>query len=141
MNIMVVANPKAGGFKKVSMNSIKSYLEENGADVTVYWTVKKGDAKDRAANIKEGEYDVVVAAGGDGTVNEMINGLAKKKINFGIIPAGTVNVFAIETGIPFDPFKACDVILQNKAKTINLGVAGERYFVMMISAGFDAYVA
>jgi YegS/Rv2252/BmrU family lipid kinase len=141
MKIMIIANPNAGGFRKVSMNSIKNYLEEKGADVTVYWTVKKGDAKDHAANIKEGEYDVVVAAGGDGTVNEVINGIAKKKINFGVIPAGTVNVFAIETGIPFDSFKACDVILQNNTKKINLGIADDRYFVLMASAGFDAYVA
>ena len=141
MKIMIIANPNAGGFRKVSMNSIKNYLEEKKGDVTVYWTLKKGDAKDRAAKIKKGEYDVVVAAGGDGTVNEVINGIAKKKINFGVIPAGTANVFATETGIPFDPFKACDVILQNKTKKINLGAVDDRYFALMASAGFDAYVA
>jgi YegS/Rv2252/BmrU family lipid kinase len=141
MKILVIANPNAGGFKKVSIDNIKSRLSKKGAFVTVFLTGKKGDAKDFALGIKEGEYDVVAAAGGDGTINEVINGIAGRDINFGVIPAGTVNVFAIETGIPFDPLKACDVILQNKAVKINLGKVDERYFTLMASAGFDAHVA
>jgi YegS/Rv2252/BmrU family lipid kinase len=141
MKILIIANPNAGGFKKISTERLKEYLTGKGAFVTLTLTTKKGNAKEIAENVEEGEYDVVAAAGGDGTVNEVVNGLAGRGISLGVIPMGTVNVFALETGIPFSPLKACDVILKNHVTKINLGRVDLRYFTLMVSTGFDAHVA
>ncbi len=141
MRIFIIANPNAGGFKKISAEKIKSYLEERGAEVTLRLTTKRGDASDFAAAVKSDEYDVVVAAGGDGTLNEVINGIAGRGITFGLIPMGTVNVVALETEIPFDPYGACDVLLKNKPQKVSLGRVDGMYFILMLSAGFDALVA
>ncbi|MFC1854913.1 diacylglycerol/lipid kinase family protein [Thermodesulfobacteriota bacterium] len=141
MKILLIANPAAGTFKKAHLDKVTNYLSEKGAKVTVMLTQKGGDATTFAANVKKGEYDVVTAYGGDGTLNEVINGLAEKDTPLGLIPAGTVNVFALETKIPFNQIKACDVILKNNVVSINLGRADDKYFVLMVSAGFDAHVA
>ena len=84
------------------------------------------------------KYDIVIAAGGDGTINEVVNGLAGSKIKMGIIPLGTANAFAAEFDIPFDVVKACGVIIKGKTKTIDLGIAKKRYFALCAGVGFDA---
>lgn len=87
-----------------------------------------------------GRYDMVIVAGGDGTVNEVINGIAKTKMPLVIIPFGSTNVIALELGIPFDLKKATALIGSDKVKVIDLGYArtseGGRYFSMMLGVGF-----
>jgi len=86
------------------------------------------------------KYDMVIAAGGDGTVNEVINGLSKSKTTLVIIPFGSTNVLASELGIPFDVKKAAELIMNGKKKEIDLGYAKtnqeKRYFSMMLDVGF-----
>jgi YegS/Rv2252/BmrU family lipid kinase len=87
-----------------------------------------------------GRYDMVIVAGGDGTVNEAINGIARTKMPLVIIPFGSTNVIASELGIPFDLKKATALIAIGKPKLIDLGYArtseGGRYFSMMLGVGF-----
>ncbi len=85
--------------------------------------------------------DVVIAVGGDGTVNEVTNGLADvsaPKARLAVVPAGTVNVLARELGLPFQVKQACDVIAGGKTVSLDLGRANGRSFVLMVGAGVDA---
>ena len=84
--------------------------------------------------------DVVCAIGGDGTVNEVVNGMAGSEAALAVIPTGTVNVLAMELGIPLDPPDACQLAARGHAIDIDLGLAGERYFALMAGAGIDAAV-
>ncbi len=90
-------------------------------------------------NIDKG-YDMVISAGGDGTLNEVVNGLFGHNVPLGILPLGITNVFALELGIPMNPLKAVHVILNGKFKEVDLGEANGRLFTMMAGAGLDGYV-
>ena len=82
----------------------------------------------------------MVAAGGDGTVNEVINGLAGTQTALAALPIGTVNVWVRELGLPLQPRAAAEALLHAKIRTIDLGRAGDRYFLLMCGVGFDAAV-
>ena len=142
--IRIIANPAAGraGNKKIS--DILDYLGRRGAEAKAFITGKRGDAIEatrRAVRESKGKkIDMVVAAGGDGTINEVVNGLMGSDIPLGVIPLGTVNVYALETGIPQDYRKACDVLLEGEVRKVRVGKINDRYFVLMAGVGFDADV-
>ena len=89
-------------------------------------------------------YDLIIAAGGDGTINEVINGMANSKAILVIIPFGSTNVLASELGVPSDPKMAAELITMGKKIKMDLGYAKtsneSRYFSMMLSAGPFAQV-
>ncbi len=89
--------------------------------------------------------DLVVVCGGDGTINEAINGLAGSQTPLAVIPAGTANVWAKEVGLPRRPLAALQVALQGQARRMDLGRAGAagegRYFFMMAGVGLDGQIA
>ncbi|MEZ4484638.1 MAG: acylglycerol kinase family protein [Syntrophotaleaceae bacterium] len=99
-----------------------------GATVDLTLTEKRGDAIEAAAAAKQAGFDRIVAAGGDGTLNEVINGLAPSPIPLAFIPFGTTNVFALEVGIPFDVEQACAVALGGQPRPVCLGLAGDTRF-------------
>lgn len=140
MRIKVIANPTSGRGGKDTIHQVQAYLRLRGAKVDLFETSKRGDALQAAREARNEDVDIVVGAGGDGTINEIVNGLAGSDIPLGIIPLGTVNVFALETGIPMDPARACDLILGGSPKKVNLGRVNDRYFLLMGGVGFDAYV-
>jgi len=90
------------------------------------------------------KYDLVIVAGGDGTINEVINGIANSRTTLAIIPFGTTNVFALELGIPLGVKEASELITKGKKIEIDLGYAEtkeeSRYFSMVLGAGFGALV-
>lgn len=90
------------------------------------------------------KYDLIIAAGGDGTINEVINGMANSKATLLIIPFGSTNVLALELGIPDDPKKAAELITKGERIKIDLGYAEtnkeSRYFSMMLDVGPFAQV-
>ena len=90
------------------------------------------------------KYDLVIVAGGDGTINEVINGIAKSRTTLAIIPFGTANVFALELGIPLGVKEASELITKGKKIEIDLGYAEtkeeSRYYSMVLEAGFSAIV-
>ena len=115
-------------------------------------TRQAGDATELAAQAVVDGFDVVVAAGGDGTLNEAVNGLAPSLLNrhpvrFGALPLGTANVFALEHRLPLNLAEAWQVVLNGRERAIDLGRAayrtpnGEvtRYFLQMAGAGLDAH--
>ncbi|OGV55905.1 MAG: hypothetical protein A2X49_07935 [Lentisphaerae bacterium GWF2_52_8] len=119
---------------------IKGHFEKFGVMVEAQITLERGHASKIASKCAEEGYRAVIAAGGDGTVNEVLNGLAGTQTALGVIPIGTANVFAIQTGIPAEIEDACRVIAAAHSIKIDLGRVAGRYFACMCGIGFDAHV-
>jgi len=104
-------------------------------------TSNVGDAREMARQAVIDGHETVVAAGGDGTVNEVANGLAGSDVNFGILPVGTMNVFASELGIPSGSLeRAWRVIEDGHVRDLDLPMANEDHFVQLAGIGLDAEV-
>lgn len=99
-----------------------------------------GDLLEHADSVAGREYDLLVAWGGDGTVNETGNLAGRLRVPLGILPGGTVNVLARELGIPPALDRAADVLFHGGLRTIRAGRAGGRLFFTSAGAGFDAAV-
>lgn len=90
--------------------------------------------------VKEG-FERVVAAGGDGTIHEVVNGLAGTDATLGLLPIGTVNVFAMELGLPSNNLDLCwNIIEGDNTRLIDLPSANDKYFVQLAGVGLDAQV-
>ncbi|OHB25518.1 MAG: hypothetical protein A2X84_10160 [Desulfuromonadaceae bacterium GWC2_58_13] len=139
-HIKLIANPVAGGDATAKIRQAEFCLAKQGARVELFLTAARGDAARAAAEAKSAGFDLIVAAGGDGTLNEVINGLAPSSIPLAFVPLGTTNVFALEAGIPFDIAGACRIALGGVPTPICLGAAGDTRFLLMAGAGFDAEV-
>jgi YegS/Rv2252/BmrU family lipid kinase len=138
--IFVIFNPAARGEKS---QRVRRFLDAKaGPQVALAPTQSAGDAKRLAARAVQERYDVVVAAGGDGTINEVINGLGTSGLPLGVLPLGTVNVFAKELGIPGKLDAAWALIEAGQARTIDLACAEAggppRFFMQLAGVGFDA---
>jgi len=118
----------------------KEYLKELGVDIELWPTNSQGHATELAREAVQKGYELIIAAGGDGTINEVINGMAESSSVLGVLAMGTVNVFALEMNLPSEIEAACEVIAEGKITTIDLGKAGDRYFSCMAGTGFDAHV-
>lgn len=114
------------------------------ADVTVAETSRRGHATRLAQGAAANGTDVVIALGGDGTLNEVANGLAGSATALGVLPGGSTNVFARTIGLPNDPIEATGALIESmragRRRRVGLGVANGRYFTFHIGAGFDAAV-
>jgi diacylglycerol kinase (ATP) len=147
--VTLLSNPKTGRYSSRRVRPIQelaSQLESAGITVDLMLTSGPGDAADLAARAAcNGSSDVIVA-GGDGTINEAIQGLAGTNARLGILPRGTANVLARELGLPLDDQQAVAVAAQGKSRKIYLGVAineatnDKRHFVLMAGIGLDASV-
>jgi len=140
MRIKLIANPVAGGNALPTIRRAEECLVRRGCRVELILTGARGDARNAAAAARSEGFDRIVAAGGDGTLNEVINGLAPSAIPLAFLPLGTTNVFALEAGIPFDVEKACAIALDGVPQPVCLGLAGDTRFLLMAGAGFDADV-
>lgn len=138
MKITVIYNPVAGGGASRLLARFLARLEEGGADLTVYHTRGPGDATDWLL-ARDDQGDCVVAVGGDGTTNEVINGLVPG-VSLGILATGTANVLATELKLPRHPEKAADIVLEGRDLEVWPARLGERRFVMMAGIGYDAWV-
>ncbi len=146
MRALLVVNPKATGTTARSRDVLASAL---GADlkVEVAETQARGHATELARQAVEDRVDYVVALGGDGTQNEVVNGLLANGPGdhvptLGIVPGGCANVLARSLGLPVDPVEATAVLLagvrSGRRRTIGLGRAGERWFTFCAGLGIDA---
>ena len=139
--LRIIYNPAAGARRAQALNSALAMLRAQGAQTEVVRTEARGDAERLARGAAPGLH-AVIAAGGDGTLNEVINGLLSCEAPppLGIMPFGTANVLAHELGLPLDPVAAARTVLDGTPTAIRLGRANDRYFVMMLGVGFDARV-
>lgn len=122
------------------IHQARQRLLDAGNDVELFLTGGPGDAERYAALAVSGGFDRIVVAGGDGTVNEVVNGLAADSPPLAILPLGTTNVLALEIGLPKGLPAVCELALHGVPTAIHLGLADERRFVLMAGLGFDAQV-
>lgn len=111
-----------------------------GWDVTVVATQAPGHAVELAREAAGGGADVVFACGGDGTINEVINGLVGTPAALGVLRGGMGDVFGREVGVSREPDKALRVLVEGDRRRFDLGRVNGRYFLMMAGVGFDANV-
>lgn len=140
---VVIHNPVAGARRIQRLHDVVELLTGRfGAEVVVAPTAGRGDAEAIASGAGRESADVVVAAGGDGTINEVINGLAEAKrgVALGIIPLGTANVLAKELGLETDAERLAETLANGPVRDVCLGSVNGRRFAMMAGAGFDAHV-
>ncbi|MGH6980930.1 MAG: diacylglycerol/lipid kinase family protein [Stellaceae bacterium] len=136
--VLVIFNPTAGAQRGRKLDRVLNELKRLGCVVTLRATQARGDAESIARGADRASFDVVAVAGGDGTVNEAINGLADGLLPFAVIPLGTANVLANEIGLSLSD--AARIIARATPRMIYLGQANGRRFVMMIGIGIDARI-
>jgi YegS/Rv2252/BmrU family lipid kinase len=140
-HLMAIFNAHSGGGEyRRDLPLILDSLRGLGYDVEERETEGVGDAMHLAREAVAQGLDLVCAIGGDGTVNETINGLAGTEVPLAIVPTGTVNVLAMELGIPLEPPDAVKLLDMGTMSWIDLGLAGDRYFGLMAGVGMDAAV-
>ncbi len=154
MKILLIVNPNAGPnvFKK-QLRTAQDYLLQQGCELKRVDTQAKGDATRLARQAAADGFDVAVAVGGDGTINEVCNGLANSGVAMGVLPAGTANVYAADVGIPiWSPLtpdavtKGAEIIAHGHRRQIDLGRVcfadgSTRYFLMWCGIGLDAAIS
>lgn len=138
--ILVIHNPTAGGAGGRRLRRVIAALERLGARVDLRPTARRGDAEAIARAVTRDTCDLLVVAGGDGTINEAVNGLHGTSPVLGIVPLGTANVLAIELGLSSNPAAICDAVAAWRVGDIRVGRANGRRFTMMAGVGFDAAV-
>ncbi len=121
------------------MARLKEELESRGLAVETAFTAAKGDGLKAAASAGK-DYAAVCAVGGDGTMNEVLNGIAETDIPLAVLPAGLSNVLALELGITPEPERIAEAIVKGTSVEIDLCHASDRYFVAMGGAGWDAHI-
>ena len=144
----VIVNPVSPNLpSRRHLREAASWLHSQGWQAEWAFTRSPGDATAIAARAAQEGRSLVVVCGGDGTLNEAVNGLAGSETVLAVIPAGTANVWAKEVGIPRQPIAALEVAVRGQARRMDLGRAsspsgeGERYFFMMAGLGLDGSIA
>ncbi|MDP2949414.1 MAG: diacylglycerol kinase family lipid kinase [Chloroflexota bacterium] len=146
---LVILNPVSPNLpSRQQLREAASWLRQRGWQADWAFTRAPGDATAIAAGAAREGRSLVVVCGGDGTINEAVNGLAGSDTPLAVIPAGTANVWAKEAGIPRRPVAALEVAIAGQARRIDLGRAsrssGEhegRYFLLMAGVGLDGQIA
>ncbi|MEJ8473507.1 diacylglycerol/lipid kinase family protein [Roseibium algae] len=139
--ILIVANPTSGGYRPKNLEKILGYLKEAGCQVSIRLTTRAGEIGDIASDTNLA-VNLLVIAGGDGSVNEALTGFQNNAAapDLAVIPSGTANVLAHELGLPKRPAAIARAILNHRTQPLHFGLANGRPFVLMASAGFDAEV-
>lgn len=138
--ILVIYNPISGRRRRALLEEVVRRLRDAGRTVDVSPTGKRGDAERMAGEASRDRFDAVVVAGGDGTINEALNGMGTSDLPLGLIPMGTANVLAAEVGLSATLEDISRTLLDGRTLSINCGIAGNRRFAMMAGIGFDADV-
>ncbi|MGV3525540.1 MAG: diacylglycerol/lipid kinase family protein [Candidatus Sericytochromatia bacterium] len=137
----LIYNPTAGqiwgAFKP---EGVISYLAKHDWQVEATPTAYAGHGSELARQAVRDGYDVVLAAGGDGTLNEVVQGLAHSSVTLGVLPVGTTNVLARELQIPLNFQEALECLPLAEPFTLDLGRMNRRYFILMAGIGYDAEV-
>ena len=137
---LIIVNPLAVGLPRRAdlVAAVGVAASEFGLEVTLAETEGPGHATTLASEAEHQGAEIIFVAGGDGALNETINGLRGDAVAVGVLPAGTANVWAKEAGITRDPLAALRAQLQQPAMLLDVGRAGERRFLLMASYGLDA---
>ncbi|BFT69134.1 MULTISPECIES: diacylglycerol kinase [Paenibacillus] len=134
----LIYNPTSGREEmKKRLPEVLQRLERGGFETSAHATIGEGDATLAAAEAVNRGFDLIIAAGGDGTLCEVVNGMAEKEGRppLGILPLGTTNDFARALGIPKNLEQACDLIIQQYSTDIDVGKINNRYFINIAGGG------
>ena len=135
---LVILNPAARSEKA---SRLLERIRELSGGAPVRLTSEAGDASRIAAEAVRDGVEVIIAAGGDGTLNEVVNGIGNAPVRLGILPVGTMNVFATELGIPHGNLeRAWSIIEQGKVVAVDLPKANDTHFIQLAGVGLDAEV-
>ncbi len=138
LRLCLIVNPAAGSRPDTVLTEVRESLESRCDRLEILTTEAKGDAERFAQSLDPAEWDLCVAAGGDGTINEVVNGL-QEGLALGLLPLGTANVLARELQIPVNDLPAAIEVLQTcQAQPIDLGWCNGRKFCLMAGIGWDA---
>ena len=125
-----------------ALRAAVAWQRSAGHRIEVRVTWEKGDARRFVS--EAGELDLVIAAGGDGTVNEVVHGLMdfsqSRRPSLGVVPLGTANDFAVGCGIPNDPAEALALCMRGQAVPIDVGKANDHWFINAASSGLGAKI-
>ncbi|WP_054861527.1 diacylglycerol kinase [Gracilibacillus sp. JCM 18860] len=134
----IIYNPTSGRevFKRELAEVLKRF-EQAGYETSTHATTCEGDGVQAARYAVEQKFDLIIAAGGDGTVNEVVQGIAEQdyRPQLAIIPVGTTNDFARALGIPREIQKAVDVILEHNVRSLDIGKVNDQYFMNIAGGG------
>jgi diacylglycerol kinase (ATP) len=148
---LLIVNPVARGLPPMTrLEGAAARLRGAGWETSLEVTQTPGDATKLARRVALAGWDAAVACGGDGTVNEVVNGIAGSETALAVIPSGTANVWAKEVRIPRDAVAAAEAIVSAETRRVDLGLAlrpsdggaepERRYFLLMAGIGIDAHV-
>lgn len=139
--ILFILNPIAGGGKARELEEmIREEMMERGLDYSLKLTQAPNDATRLAEEgVREG-YDLIVAVGGDGTLNEIAKAILGRDVSLGMLPGGTGNDMARTLDLSLDPKEALDNILDHQKKTIDVGYVNGELFLNIASTGLDSAV-
>lgn len=141
MGIYFIVNPVAGsGRAKAFIKEVEPDLIKKGITYKIAYTNYPGHAIELAAQVNSSIYSKVVSVGGDGTLNEVLNGLELKKMTLGIIPAGTGNDLIKSLNIPKDEYQALEVVLEGRKMSIDIGTINHKRFINVSGVGLDVEV-
>jgi YegS/Rv2252/BmrU family lipid kinase len=148
MKVRLIYNPIAGPWDvRRALKRVRAELSKRGWPVDIQLTEKAGDATRLAQEAAQAGYDVVIAAGGDGTVNEAVNGLVGSDTALGVLPVGTGNLWARQMGIPVyaltNPLRLHETaaeLADSMVRRIDVGQVNSHYFLCWAGIGLDAQV-
>ena len=131
MKYVFIINPISGNRNHSQIiRNIHDYMEKNNYEYEIHFTKKPGDATIIAQSYLKEKRIIIYAVGGDGTLNEVVNGIAKSKIKLGVIPAGSGNDF----------YRSLETTKRKNLK-IDLGMVNDKYFINIASIGIDAEIS
>lgn len=134
----VIVNPAAHSTRA---DRLRQRVEQLTRGAAFCVTTRGGEAEQIARRAAKEGFARIVAAGGDGTINEVVNGIAGSEAALGILPIGTMNVFASELGLPANDLGRCwDVIRRGKTRLVDLPHANGKHFIQLAGVGLDAQV-
>jgi YegS/Rv2252/BmrU family lipid kinase len=145
MSVAIIINPISGGVSpdraRARAELASTIVDTRGNPAQVFVTERRGHARELAVAAVQQGARLVLAWGGDGTINEVASALAFQDVPFGIVPAGSGNGLARELGVDHSPARAIADALRAEPRRMDLGEINERVFVNIAGIGFDAYVA
>jgi diacylglycerol kinase (ATP) len=147
MKSRLILNPTSGSETGTNhLPTLNEQLRERVGAMDIVMTVGRDDAARAAAEAAQAGYDTLFVAGGDGTLNQVLNGVARvegafARVTFGLIPLGTGNDFAATLGLPESVDEAIDFLIRGRTIDIDLGKLNDRHFINVSAGGFIAEVS
>lgn len=139
-HLIIILNLRASQRRMARYRAVLAGLDAAGCTYEIKEITAAGDAARYAAEASAEMVDVIAVAGGDGTINDAINGLGEASPPLGLIPLGTANVLAHEIGLETDPAAIVAALASGNPLAVTPGQVNGRRFMMMTSVGFDAHV-